>query len=293
MPLPTVGTRALGTSKLTPKARGILKQRATGAARREYAPILAADQQAFGGVNRAFRNEKKSIVGATDIAQRSLSQAMKELARSGLSGRYLNQTRKELSARQGEVAQSIPFLLADAANERAEGIQEARSTLLGHQAEMQKSAATKFNSLLKEAQTSAASVAKERSEQRGNGEKFDWDPLKLKNAQIALARGLDAWSKNPIVTIEVDGEEVKMPAQEALPLKTKEEWRAFAGDLETSGSDAAHIMEVVRRALKKRQREVRGAAGTHALATGDQSGLSPMGRTAPIFRPFKAPTIER
>lgn len=265
--VPVVGTRGLHVAQLSPEVRGILKRRSDAAAKREYAPVLAADRAAFGAANQRFRGEKRSILGATDMAEASLSQALRGLKASGLSGRYLRQATNELTARRGDVAGAVPFLLSDAASERGEAIQEARTELISDRAAMQQSAAQKFNSALDEERNTASSLLKERAEDRARSGGLEFDPRNLKNAQIAIQDSLAAWAKNAPVEVEgPDGEKTLVPVQKLNPLRTMEDWRTFAQGLtkQYDGFDLVDVMEVIKRALRKRESRFAGPYTTQS-----------------------------
>lgn len=264
--VPVVGTRGLHVAQLSPEARSILKRRADAAAQREYAPVLQADRAAFGTARQRFRGEKQSILGATDMAEASLAQALKGLKASGLGGRYLRQATNELTARRADVAGAVPFLLSDAASERGEAIQEARTELISDRAAMQQSAAQKFNSALDEERNAASGLLKERAEDRARNKGFEFDPRNLKNAQIALKTALEKWAENPMVEVEVNGEKQMVPFQQANPLKTMEQWREFAAGVDDSfnGFDSVDIMEVIKRALRRRESKFAGPYTTES-----------------------------
>jgi len=264
--VPVVGTRGLHVAQLSPGVRSILKRRSDAAAKREYAPVLAADRAAFGSANQRFRGERQSILGATNMAEASLSQALRGLKSAGLNGRYLRQATSELTARRGDVAGAVPFLLSDAAKERGEAIQDARMELISDRASMQQSAATKFNSALDEERNTASSLLKERAEDRARDGGLEFDPRNLKNAQIALKTALENWSENPMVPVTINGEKQMVPFQEANPLKTMEQWREFAAGVSESfdGFDSVDIMEVIKRALRKRESKFAGPYTTQS-----------------------------
>lgn len=217
--IPVVGTRGLHTAQLSPEVRSILKRRAEGAAQRAYAPQIAAKKQAIGSVRKGFQNERQSILGATDMAENSLSQALRGLGSSGLQGRYLKQATSELTARRGDVAQSIPFLLSDAAQQRNEALTGARQELTETRAARDQSAAEAFNSLLKEEREDASGALKRRAAKLGEKEEDGLSEAQLRrlgNADLALKDALAAWSQN----IEVEGPEGDMvPVQSINPLK--------------------------------------------------------------------------
>lgn len=263
--LPQVGTRDLNTVTLSPELRKILRRRAHNAAKRVYAPILAADRQAFRDINRAYQTEAKAVRGATSMVQESLAQALAGLKRSGLRRGYLRQAVNELTSRQADAARAIPFLLADARENRARAMSEAQQELNKHRAEMLQASAGNFNQLLKEARTAGSSLMKERKdraramrEAKREGEKeggLDLDPVKLRNAELALKDALRQWAKNP--TVEIDGEEV--PLKQLNPLRTRQDWERFAVGLvgQYPGFGLAEADAVIRRLLANRARKQR------------------------------------
>ena len=230
--IPTVGTRQLNVAQLSPEVRRILKRRSKRAARREHAPILAADRAAFGSANSAYRTEAESVRGSTSMVQNSLSQALRGLEGSGLKGGYLRQVRNELTSRQGDAAASIPFLLADAASNRATAIQDARTQLISDRAQMQSSAASKFNQLLKEERDSASSVLKQQKEARGETEEKSKG---LTNAAIAVKDAVTQWKRDSKL-------------REQNPLATSADWVRFARglDSEYQGFDLTDVMQVIK-----------------------------------------------
>jgi hypothetical protein len=259
MSLPVVGANKLHLNTLSPKVRKVLKHRADEAARRAYAPELRADRAAFGAVNRGYQEEASSVRGATQQVEKTLAQALQSAKSSGLEGPYLRELLHGISSKQGQAATAIPYLLADPARERREGITEARQELIGDRGAMQKTAAETFNQGLKEARGSAASVLKEEeTAQREKGPtdaQTEADQKALANAAIAFRDSLHNWSKNPMVK-EADGTEV--PVQDVLPLKDQAEWRTFAVELDKhySGFDLTTAEKVVDQYFKELQRKM-------------------------------------
>jgi len=237
MPLPVVNQRDLRLARLSAKLRRTLAHRAKQAARREYAPILAADKQAFGAANAAYRTEAQSVRGATSMVQNSLAQALQSLQGSGLRGGYLKQARNELLSRQGDAAASIPFLLADAASNRATAIQDARTQLISDRAQMQSSAASGFNALLKESRGQASSVLKARADDLKPSES---ESKSLTNAAIALRNEITAWKRDPGL-------------RELNPLSSQADWLRLARglDSEYQGFGLADAMKVIN-AMRRR-----------------------------------------
>lgn len=266
--LPTVGTDDLNTVTLDPALRKILRQRAHGAARRAYQPVLQADRAAFKGINRAYGNEAQSVRGAAGMVQESLAQALGGLKGSGLRGNYLRQATSELASRQGDAAQAIPFLLADAQENRTEALGEAQQQLAQDRAAMMQSSAEGFNQLLKEARGAGSSLLKERENRArakreeeeeeakgGKGDPLDLDPKSLKNAELALKDALRQWAENP--TVEIDGEEI--PLRQVNPLRSREDWNRFGAGLvsEYEGFGLADVNRIIQQLLTDRRRKER------------------------------------
>lgn len=256
MALPTVDARDLNMVQLSPEVRRALKHRADEAARRAWQPVLQADRAAFQGINQDYRTQAQSVKGATNMVQNSLAQALGGLEGAGLEGNYLRQTQSELTSRMGDAAQAIPFLLADARENRADAFGEARGELQDSRAAMLQDAATGFNSLLKEARTAgsseleeqknarAAEMEEEAEQEAGGG--LDISPEALKAAELELKDALRKWSDNP--TIETpEGEEITL--KEWNPLHSDEDWDRFAIELskEPNGPDLVAINEIIER----------------------------------------------
>ena len=275
--IPVVGAKGLNVAQLSPEVRRILARRAKRAARREYAPILRADREAFGDARRDYRAEASSVRGATRMVENSLTQALRGLKGSGLKGGYLRQTQKALTSRQGDAAAAIPFLLADAAATRGEAISDARTQLRTDRASRDSAAASQFNALLKGERTKASGVLGARAEEKGG---LELDPLKLKNAEFALKVGLEKWSQN--VPVKVNGEEV--PFQTANSLETPAQWREFVMGLTESfgGFNAAEALEVVRRFRAKRKRQL---SQVREHRRGFQN-VAPLVKKLPPYTPF-------
>jgi len=178
--LPTVGPRQLAQVRLAPRERAILHRRAVGAARRENLPAIRAARRAvgieklgYGQAKQAFRTERKSVIGATNLFDAYAARALRGAKTSGLRGRYRQEVLGEITSRRQDAASSIPFLLADAAQQRAEDIAnvrqnvlEARQGVTEARAGQKTDVATAFNQLLKEARTAGASELKSRQTRR-------------------------------------------------------------------------------------------------------------------------------
>lgn len=262
MALPVLGANAINMAQLTPEVRKYLKQRATGAARREWAPVLAADRAAFEIPRAAYRTQAAATRGASQMTEDMLLNALAGLKSRGLQGTALQQAQGEITSRIGDSAQAIPFLLADAADERATGISEARQQLLEHQGQMRADAASGFNSYLDEARNAAESELEQRKNERAAAADtaqsggLDLSPETVQQAELELKGALRKWSENP--TIETpDGEEMNL--QQWNPLRTDQDWARFAEELSKEAKSAGlvainEIIERVRRAGFKRER---------------------------------------
>ena len=268
MALPVVGAKQLNLARLTPEVRKILRQRARGEARREWAPILAADRAAFAAPQAAYQTQAAATRGAAAMSEDLLTSALAGLRAKGLQGSALRQTQSELTSRIGDASAAVPFLLADAAEERATGISEARQQLLQHRAEMQQDAAAGFNSALSSARDDAqdavkAQRAKEAEASTGADDELSLSPEALKNAELALKLALKEWGKNP--EVEVDGGGTAR-LKELNPLRTDEDWLRFEKQLVDNfdGFGMAAINAVIERIRPKaadarKRREHQGA----------------------------------
>src|SRR5690606_21248253 len=135
------------------------------------------------------------------------------LKRSGLQRGYLRQAANELTSRQADAARAIPFLLADARENRAQALSEAQQQLAQDRAAMLRDSAQGFNSLLaSQREKGATEIGKRkdraRREREAKGRGLDLDPVNLRNAELALKDALRKWAKNP--TVEIDGEEIPL-----------------------------------------------------------------------------------
>jgi hypothetical protein len=253
--VPTVGSKELHSAQLSPQERRLRYKRAKRANQREYRPVLEADRQAIGAVNRDYQNEASSIRGATSMTENALAQALAGLRSSGLSGSYLRQAISELTARQGDAAASVPFLLSDARGQRSDALGEARQQLIDDRAAMQQGTAQDFNALLKEGRGEASQVLKEQAEARESGGEGAFDPAALGNAKLALKDALNTWGQNPMVP-GPDGEEI--PLRQLNPLRSKDDWLRFAAGLDHqySGFGLAEINAVISELLRNREEKM-------------------------------------
>lgn len=257
--VPVVGTKELHTAQLSPRERRILHRRARKANEREYAPVLAADRQAYGAANHAYGQEASSVRGAAAMTEAALSEALRGLRSSGLSGSYLKQAVNELTSRQGDAASAIPFLLSDAREQKAKSFEETQQQIAQDRASMLQGTAQDFNSMLESARGKASTVLKEQQEKReaaaeNHGEGM-FDPKDIQNARLALRDALATWAKNPMVE-GPDGEEVHL--QKLNPLQTREQWLNFAAGLDHqySGFGLAEINHVITELLRDKNRKM-------------------------------------
>ncbi len=244
MAVPVVGKKQLHIAQLSPGVRKVLARRAKEAARREYEPVKAADRRAIGLVNQEYGTQARSAQAATGMVEGTISQALKHLQSSGLSGGYLRQAANELTARQGDAASSLPFLLADAGAERRKGMIEAKTQLLSDRAQQQKSSAEKLNSLLKEERGTASSYLESQEKARKQrekeakeaGQRSKSEVKALANAGIALRDAISQWKQDPEL-------------REKHPLATTEDWLKLAHGLtkEYEGVSLADAVEVIKR----------------------------------------------
>jgi hypothetical protein len=238
--IPTVGAKQLHPVQLSKGIRRRRYRQAKNAARRESAPILRADQAAFGSANRAYGMEASSVKNATSMVEQQLAAALQGLGASGLSGKYKRQAAQEFTARQADAASAIPFLLANAAQDRTKSIEEARNQLMGDRAQMQSTAASKFNQLLKEDRSAGTSAIEAAQKKRESSKEGSREEAKVANKEVNLAV-----------------QEVRRLLQ-AYPEEhpeTKEEWSAFVGQVaKAEGVGLRAAMDGVRQ-YQQEQRE--------------------------------------
>jgi hypothetical protein len=259
--IPTVGAKDLHVVQLAPGLRKLLHHRAVAAERRAYKPILKSDRGAFGEANRAYQLEKGSAQGAAGLVQGGITQALAGLKGSGLTGGALRQAQSALTARSGQAAEAIPYLLADAGKERTEANLAARQQLTSDRAQMEQGAAQGFNSLLASARSTGSQGLKEQEEHKEAEAKKEheglFDPKALSNARLALKAKLTEWMQNPVVPIKnAQGETEEPHVQEINPLASKADWLKFAQALaKEPGFDLSEANHVIHQLLKRRQEE--------------------------------------
>ena len=249
--VPVVGSQQLHPVQVSQPIRELEAHRTREAARRESAPVLAADREAFAAAKKQYRAEAASARGATNAVESSLAQALAGLKGSGLSGRYLQQTKNEFTSRAANAASSLPFLLAGAAEERGKAFTEARSQLSQDRAAMQQSGASAFDQRLKELRGAGTTAVKE---QEADHELSKDETKSFQNATNALKDFLSQWGENIDVKDPTTGELV--PIQQVNPLKTADQWKSLAHGLEShySGFDITDAIKAIHAFLTRRKK---------------------------------------
>jgi hypothetical protein len=265
--VPVVGAKQLHPVQLSPQVRNLEAKRAKAAAQRTYAPVLAADRQGVQAARRESRRAVGSARGATNAVTTTLAQALGTLGQTGLSGRELQQTKRELTSRIGDAASELPGFLAGLREEGAGDVQKARLELIQDRAERGKAAAGNLNTRLKELRGAGSSAIeaeqgerkkkRQEAQEAGEGKLSKEDKRKVHNAQIALQRFIDDWKKNA----PVDGEDPSNGTlQEAVPLKTKADWRKVVEIVKgEEGVDAVAALDAVERLRAKWRKNPRQA----------------------------------
>src|SRR5262249_55739952 len=157
-----------------------------------------------------YGTEAASYKGASGMLDNSLAQALAGIGSSGLKGSAAKQVKSELTARLGDVASSLPYLLAGNREEEGKALTEGRQQLLQDRASMQKSAASAFNERLKELRGKGTS---ELTEQAKNKTSVSED------------------AKKEIGEAVREGERLLAAYHNEQP-KTPEEWKIFEGTIE-------------------------------------------------------------
>jgi len=180
------------------------------------------------------------------MVEGSLAQALAGLKTSGLSGRYLQQASKEFTSRTADAASALPFLLAEASENRGKANSEARSQLMQDRAAMQQSAAGAFNQRLKELRTAGSSALKAKEAGKGDGASRS-----VHNALIIAVTGYSELLKNSGKSTE-EGTEIHPP-------RTDQEWRRFATQVaeEAEGADPVDAMNAVKILRERINRKVK------------------------------------
>ena len=250
--VPVVGQKQLHPVQISPEVRRIEARRAKRASRREYAPVIAADRNAFDEANREYGVQAHSVKGATHMVEGALAQALAGLKGSGLSGRYLQQTRNEFTSRAADAASAIPALLAGAQEERGKALGEARSQLATDKAAMQQDAAQSFNTRLRELRTAGSSALKsENSDTSGSSRSLKIALMTAITGYQELLASSGKWFQG-----KTEVEPGTEGAREIHPPRTDAEWRAFALQVaKAEGADpvdAANAVKVLRERINKK-----------------------------------------
>lgn len=246
-PLPMVGLRGAGEARLSPALKSRLRRRSDRQASRIHNPEIDALKAQKAAIDRALNAEVRDIEQTVGAVQSSLQGSLAGLKDAGLKGRFLKDAQSELVSRQGDLAQSIPYLTAEAQDTATAERMGLRSDIIGARVDREQAAAEKYGSLLDEARTDAEAISnRRRTRDREGGEGPDSG---VKNAMIAAKDALTNWQQN----VEVEGPDgEKVPVQELNPLATTADWRKFAVGL-TQGyegvnlEDAASVLNRLRR----------------------------------------------
>lgn len=243
-----------------------MRRRAEAAATRQHAPLLQAAQGGVRQANREFRREKQSVIGADTMLQQSMNRSLAGTQKSGLTGRYKQQTLAELRAIKAGSKAAIPGLLADASAARRDAVAEARSSVATEAAKRDETAAKKYNTLLNSAISRKATAVKEKREKAGK-------PKLNRSAVIAAKIAMKDWAENKPIK-DSYGNVIGRP-QKMNPLKTPDDWRRAAASLrkQFTGfdlSEALKALAVERKRLEARRAKTR--AGFEELNRKYQSG---------------------
>ena len=244
--VPTVGAKQLYPVQVAAPIRHLESKRAHRAAHREYAPTIRADRQEQAAVNNEYDTQAASYKGATGMVDQTLAEALAGLKGTGLKGSYLQQTKNELLARQGDLMQALPFLLAGVKEERGKALRESRANLLQDRASMQQAAAAKFNERLKELRGAGSSALKSAAEKsQSTGRDF-------KNALLTAENGyreiLQAAKEGVTDKAGKAGNPIKPPT-------TAADWQKFAETVEdkAEGVDITTALKAVEALQRKLQ----------------------------------------
>lgn len=271
--IPTVGPNQVHTVQLDPKLRKILHHRAAAAARRESAPILAADREALEIPKQEYQAQAAADRGVSSTAANVLAQLLGSLDTSGLTGRYRQETAQGLKQQQAAALSSLPYLLAGAGEERAKGLTEARTQLAQDRGTMLSNAASGFNSLLASARSTGSQSLKEQDDRerthrqevasnerdreaevkenhRDKSEQLYSDQSGVRNA-YEVARTAYTHMLGHFGEETKNGGEIKPP-------QSVQDWRVFAEEVAKHADgadqeDALTAVEELRKQLKKLQ----------------------------------------
>lgn len=257
--IPTVGTKGVHTVQLSPRLRRIEARRTRNAARRANAPVIAADKAALREAGGTYNTQVQSIKGATAMTDSALLQALRG-GLGGLKGKYKQQVKSELLARLHDAAATVPSLVAEAGENRAQETREARQNLMQDRASMLREAATAFNSRLQSLRDKGATALKEREEGGEGGENpLAPDPRGVHNAYLVGANGLQELINSAGKWIDKDGNIVEPHTEGAKPIhppETDAEWRAFAENVAKKAdsadqTDALRAVEILRQRYER------------------------------------------
>lgn len=172
-----------------------LARRSERQARRMFAPDIAAARSGVQAVKRQRRKELQSVEGASDALQGIISQSIKDLKGSGLSGSSRHLIAQELSARRVDAAQSVPLLKADVRQSYIEPMATARGELATAKIDRVHEAQTTLSSLLEKARTQSRSAMKARASSESGGKKKELaDAIKV--AVLRYRKGPDTGEKD-------------------------------------------------------------------------------------------------
>jgi hypothetical protein len=207
-----VGAEVLHPVQIAAPIRHLEAKRTKRAAHREYAPTINADKQAQQATRHEYGTEAASYKGAAGMLDSSLAQALAGIGGSGLKGTAAQQVKSELTARLGDVASSLPYLLAGNREEEGKALSEGRQQLLQDRAAMQKSSASAFNQRLKELRGQGTSAITEQSKH-----------------QTSISED----AKKEIGAAVREGERLLAAYPGERP-ETPEEWKIFEGSIENA-----------------------------------------------------------
>lgn len=242
-PLPMIGVRAAGEARLNKDLRRRFRRRANRQAARKFNPQIAALKAQRSAINNMLNREVRAIEQTVGAVRNDLSTSLGGLKDSGLKGQFLKQAQDELVARQGDLAQSIPYLTSDARQAAAADKMDLRTNIINARIDREQDAADTFASLMSEARTDAEQKQnRERTRKRANQGETDEG---VRNAMIAARDALSRWKAN-----EPDDKGVR--PQDVTKLNTTQDWRSFAAFLvkQYEGfnlADAAKVLNQLRR----------------------------------------------
>lgn len=281
MAVPTIGLHGVHAVQLSPKLRKLLHHRAVAEARREAAPVLAADRAALRIPKQEYRTNAAANKGATDAVASSLASALASLGDSGLKGHYRQETAQGLRDQRAAALAALPYLNAIAGEERAKGMTEARTQLAQDRGAMLHNAAKGFNELLGSARDAGATTEKERDEHReAHQQEVAENQRQHLQAAKKAVRGRVTKNREPVenafhvaltgykALVEHQGEETKN-GNEIHPPKTNADWEQFVTQVEKEAGqgnrlDAEAAVKKLRERLAKEEQAYGGLGRTLA-----------------------------